>query len=224
MIALPMLLLGVAGLNRHDQFTLAIQHSLAVEHHFRDGNRSGPPRRRRARRSPFPISGVPRRLTRQAAITRTIKPVPRSRRIERLLARGSNNLVTHMGPRHAPTHQVPCADLGLNRFPQPHWLGRCVDFHLVLGLLVFLDSEKAVSRRLASLRQDLQVPEPQRRPPRQFMLARHPAKFIGGQLLPQRLVPLRISQHDFERTLRELGDIRLIVTGPLNPGLEVHFL
>ena len=96
-------------------------------------------------------------------------------------------------------------------------VGRGLDVHLELGLLVLLDPERA-----AATVGNEDLINSQRRVRGQLERAVEASEGVGREVLGEDLVPLGILDLDGEGLAGELRGIRLIVAGARDPELEPH--
>ena len=98
------------------------------------------------RRQPqLPPAGIPVVVVGEPPVARPVEPVPRPDGIPALVVAGAHDLVLHLGLGDRRAEVVLRLDRGRDLLAEHDRLGRGVDRHLELGLLVLLDAEAAAA-------------------------------------------------------------------------------
>ena len=162
-------------------------------------------------------------------VTRTEQPVPAPHRPPAIVMPGALNLVLHGSFLHRAAEVVVRLHLHLEALAQQHRLGRCLDLHLELRLLVFLDPEALPTEMLIAPdhpvppQRDLVVP--QRRFFRKMQFPAHAAPLIRFDVRLDQLFTPGIGHGCGDRFSRHRVQslIRIIARHP-QPRLPLHRL
>ena len=141
-----------------------------------------------------------------------VKPIPRPGRIPAPVVARAVDLILHLGLGHRRAEVVFGLDRGGDFFAQHHRLGRRVDGHLELRLLVLLDAEAAAAESVdpwaAARNDDAQPVDAQRGVGGDDILALDAAVGVGLLLLRNDFSPLGLWISTVKSLAGKLGSVR----------------
>ena len=124
--------------------------NFVLKHHLRRHVAARPPPVDRCPATPLAPAGIPVVVVAEPPVSGAVEPVPWHWRKPPAVVLAAQYLVFNRGILHRGTKQVVGLDLGLDFFPEHHGFSRCINCHLKLRLLVFLNAE-GVAAMLAGI-------------------------------------------------------------------------